>query len=80
MYIYKFTEQGGTDWICAPNKKEAIDIYEGDLDSVEITRLTKEDLKNTYITDPDNDHEIIESMEEYLKTARYTELVATDTF
>jgi hypothetical protein len=52
MYIYKFTESGATDWICAPNKKKAIGIYEGDPNSAEIKRLTKHELKNSYITDP----------------------------
>jgi hypothetical protein len=80
FHIYKFTEAGVTDWICAPNKKEALGIYAGDPNSAEISRLTKEELKNSYITDPYNGFKIIESMEEYLKTAKHTELVATDNF
>jgi hypothetical protein len=99
FHIYKFTESGVTDWICAPNKKEAILIYEGNPNHAEISRLTKEELKNSYITDPNesepdwddyegdeteddycNGYKIVESLEEYLKTAKHTELVATDNF
>jgi len=99
FHIYQFTESGVTDWICAPNKKEAIDIYEGNPNFAEIKRLTKDELKNSYITDP-NDSEpdwdeyegddqeedyldgyrIMYTLEEYLKTAKHTELVATDNF
>jgi hypothetical protein len=99
FYIYKFTEAGITDWICAPNKKEAIGIYDGNPNFAEINRLTKEELKNSYITDPNesepdwdeyegddreddycNGFKIVASFEDHLKTAKYTELVATNNF
>ena len=99
FHIYEFTESGVTDWICAPNKKEAVAIYEGDINFTEIKRLTKDELKNSYITDPNESepdwdeyegddqeedysggYKIIENMEEYLKTAKHTEIVATNNF
>jgi hypothetical protein len=99
MYIYKFTEAGVTDWICAPNKKKAIGIYEGDPNIAVITRLTKDELKNNYIIDPNESepdwdeyegedqeenycdgYKIMYTLEEYLKTAKHTDFVATDNF
>jgi hypothetical protein len=99
MYIYKFEEAGVIDWICAPNIKEAIGIYEGDPNSAVISRLKKEELKDSYIIDPNESepdwdeydgedteddycdgYKIIESMEEYLKTAKHTELVSSTNF
>jgi len=99
FHIYQFTEAGVTDCICAPNKKEAIGIYEGDPKIAEISRLTKDELKNSYITDPNesepdwddyegedteddycNGYKIMYTLKDYLKTAKHTELVATDNF
>jgi len=99
FHIYQFTESGVTEWICAPNKKKAIAFYEGNPKNAEIKRVTKEELKNSYITDPNesepdwddyegdeteddycNGYKIVESLEEYLKTAKHTELVASTNF
>lgn len=58
MNIYAFTYSGGeTDWVFAPNIKEAKDFYLkftgcGDLTATEVKRLPKSKWKETYILDP----------------------------
>lgn len=107
MKIYKFQYKGkggDTEWVCAPNIKEARKFYtsESGVDSFEdfiVKALTKEELKNSYLLDADESEPdweeyegdlteddfscgylIIETMEEYLKTAKYTGMVATTNF
>jgi|LakMenE18May11ns_1017448.scaffolds.fasta_scaffold8106085_1 hypothetical protein len=109
MNIYKFEHNvkgGETDWVCAPNIKEAIDFYysETEVNSFEgyvVKKLTKKELENNYLLDlnepePDWDDEdyegdlteddfcngylIIESFAEYLKTAKYVEMIATTNY
>ena len=107
MKIYKFehnVRRGETDWICAPNIKEARDFYSSEtgVNSFEDTivkALTKKELENNYLLDlnesePDLDdydgdlteddfcsgYLIIESFAGYLKTAKYTDIVATTAY
>jgi len=58
MNIYTFKYSGGeTDWIFAPNIKEAKDFYLnftgcGDLIGTEVKRLPKSKWNETYLLDP----------------------------
>ena len=107
MKIYKFeynVRGGETDWVCAPNIKEARDFYSSEtgVDSFEDTivkALTKKELEGSYILDLDvsepdwseydgdlteddfcSGYLIIESFADYLKTAKYTDMVATTSY
>jgi len=107
MKIYKFEHKGiggETDWVCAPNIKEARDFYSGEsgirsFENFIVKVLTKAELENSYLLDldepePDWDeyegdlieddfccgYLVIQSFAEYLKTAKYTDMVATTAY
>ena len=58
MWIYKFSYSGGeTDWVFAPNIKEAKDFYLGftgcgDLSATTVKRVPKSQWSEMYIVDP----------------------------
>lgn len=101
MNIYEFKHSlGETDWVCAPNIKEAKKFYKNETGSTDLPRkVTKKELSQTYLLDvnedePDwddyegedieedfcNGYKIIETFEEYLKTAKSIELMASTTY
>ena len=105
MYKFEHNVKGGeTDWVCAPNIKEARDFYSSETGSNSfedtiVRALTKKELEKSYLLDldvsePDWDeyegeltednfcsgYLIQETFADYLKTAKYTDMVATTAY
>lgn len=70
MYIYEFSHgEGSTDWVFAPNIKEAKEFYLnftgcGDLSLTKVKRVPKSKWSEMYLLDP-NESEPDEDEEDY---------------
>lgn len=88
MNIYTFEgSQGETDWVFAPNMKEAKEFYLnhtgcGDLINMKVDRMPKSKWNETYLLDPNEDDpdgglKKIESFAEYAERNTTTDMIAT---
>lgn len=90
MKIYEFDYGGATDWVFAPNIKEARKFYIqfsecGDLDGCTVKSVPKSKWSEMTIINPDEfneegEYQVIETFKEYAERNTQTDIIATTEF